>query len=295
MNALAESEALVRASAFAAVFAVMAILEVTLQYAPLHVPRRTRWRRHGSLLLINSLVVRLIFPGGAVGAALFAEHHGLGLLRVVVLPPALSAVAAFLLLDFLLWLQHVMFHAVPRLFALHQVHHADTDFDASLGIRFHPLEMLLSMAIKAAAVLIIGAPVLIVLLFEIVLSTTSVFNHANVRLGRGLDRILRMFVVTPAMHRLHHSAAAGEMNSNFGFNVPWWDHLFGTYRGAAAEPMTIGMSRYRDGARQSLPWMLALPFVAAPGALEAGSDRDSEVFALHGEKRDGVPAPRPGR
>ena len=260
MTPLIEYEAAIRLGAFVAVFLVMALLEIVLEERPLTLRRRTRWTRHGALLVVNTLLVRLLFPAGAAGAAVFAERHELGILRALPLPPWAAAVAAFLLLDFLLWLQHVLFHAVPRLFALHQVHHADRDFDATLGVRFHPLEMLLSMALKAGMVLLIGAPVFVVVLFELVLNATSVFNHANVRFPRAVDRLLRLFVVTPAMHRIHHSEAGQEMNANFGFNLPWWDRLFGTYRAAAAAPIVIGMHEHQDIGRQTLSWMLLLPF-----------------------------------
>lgn len=264
MNALVHHEGVIRLAVFAAVFVAMAVLEVFLEERPLMVPRGTRWRRHGSLLLFNSLLVRLLFPAGAVGAAVFAEREGLGLLRVIELPPLVLAVGAFVLLDFLLWLQHVIFHAVPRLFALHQVHHADRDFDASLGIRFHPLEMILSMILKAGMVLLIGAPATVVVLFEVVLSATSIFNHANVRFPESVDRVIRLFVVTPAMHRIHHSEDAADMNTNFGFNLPWWDHLCGTYRRSAGSPVIVGMPQYPDAAPQALLWILALPFRSEP-------------------------------
>jgi len=264
LNTLVQNEGVIRLAAFAGVFLAMAALEVFMEERPLTVPRAARWRRHGGLLLVNSLLVRLLFPAGAVGAAVYAERHGLGILRVVELPPWMLAAGAFVLLDFLLWLQHVVFHAVPRLFALHQVHHADRDFDASLGIRFHPLEMILSMVLKAAMVLLIGAPAPVVVLFEIGLSATSIFNHANVRLPGPLDRVLRVFVVTPAMHRIHHSEAPADMNTNFGFNLPWWDYLCGTYRGAAAAPIVVGMPQYAQETTQSLLWMLALPFRSGP-------------------------------
>ena len=260
MNSLVANEALIRLSIFATVFLVMAVLEIFLEERPLNVARAKRWPRNGALLLLNTLVVRVLFPAGAVGAAVFAETHGLGILRVIELPAWLLAAAAFLMLDFLLWLQHIIFHAVPRLFALHQVHHADPDFDVTLGTRFHPQEMILSMILKAAMVLIVGAPAAVVVVFEIVLNATSIFNHANARLPKVADRILRMFVVTPAMHRIHHSQAAAEMNTNFGFNLPWWDRLFGTYLQAAGAPITVGMREHPDGTRQTLRWMLALPF-----------------------------------
>ena len=260
MNVLVEHEGTIRLAAFAAVFAAMALLEIALEERPLFMRRRARWSRHGALLVVNTLAVRLLFPAGAVGAALFAERHGVGILRVIPLPPWVAAIAAFVILDFLLWLQHVVFHAVPRLFALHQVHHADRDFDASLGVRFHPLEMILSMTLKAGMVLLIGAPPFVVVVFETVLNATSVFNHANMRLPRALDRVLRVFLVTPAMHRIHHSEAGEEMNANYGFNLPWWDRLFGTYRATAAAPIVVGMPEYPDAAEQTLPWIIGLPF-----------------------------------
>lgn len=284
MNGLVQHEGLIRLSAFVAMFVAMAVLEVVLEERPLSVPRGTRWRRHGGLLLFNSLLVRLLFPAGAVGAAVFAERHGLGILRVVELPPWVLAVGAFVLLDFLLWLQHVIFHAVPRLFALHRVHHADRDFDASLGIRFHPLEMILSMILKAGMVLLIGAPASVVVLFEIVLSATSIFNHANVRFPESVDRALRLFVVTPAMHRIHHSEAVADMNTNFGFNLPWWDHLCGTYRRGADGPIIVGMPQYPNGARQSLLWILALPF-------RSGPVRAYETTSGAGDRRPMIEAP----
>lgn len=262
MNVLVEQEGVIRLSAFFAIFAVMALLEILLEERPLTLRRGRRWTRHAALLIVNTLVVRLLFPAGAVGAAVFAERHGIGILHLIALPPWLAAIAAFLVLDFLLWLQHVIFHAVPALFALHQVHHADRDFDATLGVRFHPLEMLLSMALKAGMVLLIGAPAFVVVIFEIALNASSVFTHANVRFPDAVDRLLRRFVVTPAMHRIHHSEAGAEMNANYGFNLPWWDHLFGTYRGDAAAPIVVGMPEHPDNARQTLRWMLALPFRA---------------------------------
>jgi sterol desaturase/sphingolipid hydroxylase (fatty acid hydroxylase superfamily) len=172
-------------------------------------------------------------------------------------------------LDLAIYLQHVMFHAVPILWRLHMVHHADLDFDISTGLRFHTIEILLSMVIKLAAIIILGAPALAVVAFEVLLNATSMFNHANARLPRWLDRVLRLLVVTPEMHRVHHSVIAQETNSNFGFNLPWWDFLFGTYRdqpAAGHEGMTIGLVQFTDERQvDRLPGMLALPFVGDPG------------------------------
>ena len=276
MNVLVEHQGVIRLAAFMAVFAAMALLEIVLEERPLIARRQKRWTRHGALLIINTLVVRLLFPAGAVGAALFAERHGVGILRIVPIPPWLVAIVAFVALDFLLWLQHVVFHAVPRLFALHQVHHADRDFDTSLGVRFHPLEMILSMALKAGVVLLIGASPLVVVFFEIVINATSLFNHANIRIPRTLDRVLRAILVTPTMHRIHHSEAGEEMNTNYGFNLRWWDRLFGTYRRTAAAPIVVGMPEYSDVSEQTLPWMIALPF---PSRLRTGPLRETTAGA----------------
>jgi sterol desaturase/sphingolipid hydroxylase (fatty acid hydroxylase superfamily) len=202
---------------------------------------------------------------GAIGVALAATTHGWGLLNNVDLPGWLAVMLCVVMLDLLIYLQHVLFHALPILWRLHLVHHADLDVDATTGVRFHPLEVLLSLGIKIGAVVLLGVPALSVLLFEILLNATSIFNHGNVRLPGWLDRILRLIVVTPEMHRIHHSILSRETNSNFGFNLPWWDYLFGTYRfrpAAGHERMTVGLERYRDKRRaDQLHWMLLLPFL----------------------------------
>ena len=191
------------------------------------------------------------------------QSKGWGLFNILPLPAWLAIPAAVLLLDLTIYGQHVAFHAVPLLWRLHRMHHADLEFDVTTGLRFHPGEILLSMAIKFAAVAVLGAPPLAVLIFEILLNATSLFNHGNVRLPLGLDRILRLIVVTPDMHRVHHSIDRRETDSNFGFNVPWWDRLFGTYRAQPAlghERMTIGIDKFRDPRELRLDRML----VAAP-------------------------------
>jgi sterol desaturase/sphingolipid hydroxylase (fatty acid hydroxylase superfamily) len=177
-------------------------------------------------------------------------------------------------LDFAIYLQHVMFHAVPLLWRLHMVHHADLDIDATTGVRFHVLEILISMGIKMAAVVLLGAPALAVLIFEVLLNATSMFSHGNARMPAWLERLLRLFVVTPDMHRVHHSIHPNETNSNFGFNAPWWDYLFGTYKAQPAdghEGMTIGLEQFRDERRADrLHWMLLLPFVGRIGGYPVG-------------------------
>jgi sterol desaturase/sphingolipid hydroxylase (fatty acid hydroxylase superfamily) len=231
--------------------------------------RRGRWFANLGLAALNTLAVRLLMPLGAVGVAVLAEERGWGLFNNVAAPPWLAVAAAVIVLDLVIYLQHVLFHAVPALWRLHMVHHADLEFDATTGVRFHTIEIVLSMGIKAAAIVLLGAPAPAVLLFEVLLNATSLFNHGNVRLPAWLDRVLRLVVVTPEMHRVHHSVLARETNSNFGFNLPWWDYLLGTYRPQPLrghEGMTIGLSQLRDERTvASLPGMLALPFLGEAG------------------------------
>ncbi len=227
-----------------------------------------RWLSNLGLIALDTLAVRLLLPLTAVALAALAQEHGWGLFHVLGLPDWLAVLLAVVALDFAIYLQHVLFHAVPLLWRLHMVHHADLDFDVTTGLRFHTMEILLSMGIKLAVVALLGAPALGVLIFEVLLNATSMFNHGNVRLPGWLDRLLRLAVVTPEMHRVHHSVHPRETNSNFGFNLPWWDHLFGTYRAQPAdghEHMTIGLSQFRDERVDRLPWMLLLPFVGRVG------------------------------
>ena len=195
--------------------------------------------------------------------ALVAEARGFGLLNVIRLPDWLALLVSVLVLDLAIYLQHVLFHAVPALWRLHRMHHADLEFDVTTGLRFHPIEIALSMLIKFAVVAAIGAPALSVLVFEVLLNATSMFNHANMRIPTWIDRVLRWLVVTPDMHRVHHSIVARETNSNFGFNLPWWDRLFGTYRdqpAAGHRDMTIGIEQFREPGEQRLDRMLTQPF-----------------------------------
>ena len=262
-----EHEKLIRLGAFFGVFAVMAIWELLAPRRALTVSKTVRWVSNLGLVALNTVLLRLVFPTAAVGAALLAEQRGWGLLHQVELPYWLAVVAAVVALDLAIYLQHVMFHAVPALWRLHRVHHADLDFDLTTGARFHPIEIGLSMLIKLAMVVLLGAPALAVLVFEVLLNATAMFNHSNVRLPAGLDGILRWLVVTPDMHRVHHSVEDDETNSNFGFNLPWWDRLLGTYRAqprAGHEGMTLGIRGYRDPREvDRLPGMLALPFRGA--------------------------------
>jgi sterol desaturase/sphingolipid hydroxylase (fatty acid hydroxylase superfamily) len=255
------SEALLRLSLFFAGFMIFAMVEIVLPEAPLRTRRAIRWPRNLAMVVINAIAVRVIFPAGAVAAAILAEQRGWGLLNQLELSTPVAMTVALVALDLVVYGQHMLFHRVPLLFRFHRMHHADLDFDVTLATRFHPVEMLASMVIKYGAVLLLGASAVTVLIFEAALNVVSMFNHANIRLPAALDRALRLVVVTPAMHRVHHSFHPSETNSNFGFNLPWWDRLFGTYRQASVDaPITIGLPDLLDATNQSVVWMLRLPF-----------------------------------
>lgn len=268
MNFITEHEAAIRFGCFFGMLALMAIWELVAPRRRLTVSKRSRWLSNLGLVFLNTLALRAALPIAAVGMALAAEEHGWGLLNNVVVPDWVSIVLAVVVLDFAIYLQHVLFHAVPAFWRLHMVHHADLDFDVTTGARFHTLEIVLSMIIKMALVAVLGPPVVAVVIFEVLLSATSLFNHGNVQLPAKWDRVLRLIVVTPEMHRVHHSVVPRETNSNFGFNLPWWDRLFGTYRSQPAaghQGMTIGLSQYRDVSVTRLHWMLVLPFIGEVG------------------------------
>lgn len=254
-------EALLRGVSFVSMFAVMALAEVFAEARPRRMARRGRWVHNIGLTLINTAMLRIVFPVGAVSAALWADARGFGLLHLVSWHPAVEIGLAIVVLDLVIYGQHRLFHAVPLFFRFHQVHHADIDYDVTLGTRFHPVEMLLSMVIKLAAVALLGAGAVAVVLFEILLAAASLFNHGNVRFPEKLDRVLRWVVVTPAMHSIHHSTELADRDMNFGFSSPWWDRIFGTYRAQSIVPQpAIGMTEYQQGTLQTLRWMLVLPF-----------------------------------
>lgn len=262
-ESLPASEALIRAVFFFSVLLAMALWERAAPRRRAAVPRLLRWSNNLGVVVVDTVLVRLLFPAGAVGFALLAAERDWGLLRMVA-PPYWAAFAfAVVVLDFAIYLQHVLFHAVPALWRLHRMHHADLDFDVTTGLRFHPLEILLSMGIKLAVIAALGPPAAAVLAFEVLLNATSMFNHGNVRLPQGIDGWLRWIVVTPDMHRVHHSIYRQETNSNFGFNLPWWDRLLGTYRAQPRdghEAMTIGIEQFRTPADLRLDRMLLQPW-----------------------------------
>ena len=261
------SEPLIRLSCFAGGLLLMMLWEMLTPRRPQSIGRLLRWPNNLGLVVLDTLVVRLVFPLAAVGMAFLAQAHGWGLFNLVALAAWLAIPAAVLLLDLTIYGQHVAFHAVPVLWRLHRMHHADLEFDVTTGLRFHPVEILLSMVIKLAAVAVLGAPPLAVLVFEVLLNVTSMFNHGNVHLPLALDRMLRLVVVTPDMHRVHHSIDRRETDSNFGFNVPWWDRLFGTYRpqpAAGHARMTLGIDRFRDPRELWVDRMLLQPLRGDP-------------------------------
>jgi sterol desaturase/sphingolipid hydroxylase (fatty acid hydroxylase superfamily) len=266
-------EPLIRLGTFAGVFVVMAIWEFLTPRRPQAIGRNWRWPNNLAVVAVDVLLVRILLPITAVGLALFAEAHAFGLFNMIALPAWASIVISVILLDLAIYLQHVLFHAVPALWRLHRMHHADLEFDVTTGLRFHPVEILLSTAIKLAVVAALGTPAAAVLIFELLLNATSMFNHSNVRLAPAIDRILRWFVVTPDMHRVHHSILRRETNSNFGFNLPWWDRLLGTYRAQPAaghDAMTIGIEQFRDPRELGVDRMLLQPFRGDAGRYPLG-------------------------
>ncbi len=261
------TELAIRLAAFAGVFSVMALWELLAPRRPLAVGRASRWPSNLGILVVDVLAVRLLLPTAAAGVALVAAERGFGLFHVIGLPFWLAAPIGFLALDLVIYGQHVMFHHVPWLWRLHRMHHADLDIDVTTGVRFHPVEILLSLVIKIATVALLGIPVAAVVCFEVVLNATSMFNHANASLPAWLDRVARLMLVTPDMHRVHHSVLRQETDSNFGFNLPWWDRLFGTYRAeprAGHDGMTIGLPVFRDPGELRLDRLLTQPFRAPP-------------------------------
>jgi len=261
-------EPAIRLTAFLGVFAAVAVWEALAPRRVTSYSRAQRWPHNLGLVVLDSLVVRLLVPGAAIAVAVAGEARGWGLINALALSGAPAVLLAVVLLDLAIYFQHVMFHAVPTLWRLHRVHHSDLEFDLTTGTRFHPIEILLSTLIKMAAVVAIGAPAIAVLAFEVLLNAASMFNQANAKLPGAVDRWLRLFVVTPDMHRVHHSADYNETNSNFGFNVPWWDRLFGTYRAQPAaghDAMTLGVDAFRTAADLRLDHLLLQPFRDTPG------------------------------
>jgi len=277
-DALLGYEPVIRLAASGGIFVVMAIWELAAPRRKRAIGRGWRWPNNLGVVAVDTLLVRILFPTTAVGLALVIEARGLGLFNIIAFPTWLAVALGVVILDLAIYLQHLLFHAVPALWRLHRMHHADLDIDVSTGLRFHPIEILLSMVIKLTVIAALGTPAVAVLIFEVLLNATSMFNHSNVRIPAAADAALRWLVVTPDMHRVHHSILARETNSNFGFNLPWWDRLFGTYRAqpsAGHEAMTIGIEQFRERRELGLDRMLLQPFRGEAGRYPLGR-RESE-------------------
>jgi len=272
--AVLEVEPVIRLGIFVGLVLALGVSEVLAPRRTPSLPRLKRWPGNLCVAVINTVILRMIFPTAAVGIALLAENKGWGLFNVSGFPAWIAIPSSVIILDFVIYLQHVLFHAAPLLWRLHRMHHADIDIDVTTGIRFHPFEMAFSMCIKLGVVMVLGVPALAVLIFEVLLNATSMFNHANVRIPLRLDNMLRWLLVTPDMHRVHHSWHPEETNSNFGFNLPWWDRLFRTYRDQPRDGhqgMTIGLVEFRDPGWERLDRMLIQPFIGRPRSPEVES------------------------
>lgn len=263
MPVLHPDETTIRLGVFTGVLVTMMLLEALFPRRPRSYPRLRRWPSNLGIVALDTMLVRLAFPVAAAGMAAIAAERGWGLFNQAGVPGWLAFALCFLLLDLAIWSQHVLFHKLPLLWRMHRMHHADLDLDVTSGLRFHPGEILLSMVIKLIIVVLLGAPVSAVIAFEIALNATAMWNHSNFRLPPFLDRLLRLFVVTPDMHRVHHSWRRAETDSNYGFNFPWWDRLFGTYRAQPVDGhdgMTIGLQYFRDPGELGIVKMLLQPF-----------------------------------
>jgi len=262
------NEAAIRAGFFFGIFTVIALWELLSPRRILSVSKALRWTNNLCIVFFNTFLLRYLFPMMAVGIAIIAEEEKWGLLNNITVNGYVKFFIAFLLLDFTIYLQHIMFHTVPLLWRFHRMHHTDLDFDVTTGSRFHPIEIILSMIIKMLIVTALGAPPVAVVVFEVLLNATAMFNHGNIYIPIKADHILRLLIVTPDMHRVHHSVKSKETNSNYGFNFPWWDRLLGTY---IAQPednhlkMTIGLNQFRESKYLKFHWLLIQPFIGKVG------------------------------
>jgi sterol desaturase/sphingolipid hydroxylase (fatty acid hydroxylase superfamily) len=260
---IAAYEPIIRSSVFFGLFLVLALSELFAPRSEHTEMKGSRWFTNLAIFIIDIVVLRLAFKAAAVGVAVWATSNGYGLFNVLDINPFLAGLIAFVFLDFAIWASHVASHKIPILWRVHRMHHADTSIDVTTALRFHPVEILLSMLFKVALIVLLGAPAIAVIIFEIVLNGCAMFNHSNLKLPEPVDRVLRMFIVTPDMHRIHHSSEQPETDSNYGFNLSIWDRLFSTY---THEPMKghdgieIGLKEYQDPRPSQLPWSLSLPF-----------------------------------
>ncbi len=261
-----EDERIIRLAFFFGIFSIVALWEYFFPRRNYSLGRKKRWLNNITVIILNSAAVRFLVPVVPIAVAMQGAATGRGLFNILSMNPFLEAVISFVILDFIIYLQHLMFHAVPLFWRLHMVHHADLGIDVTTGLRFHPIEILISLLIKITVIYALGPSVVVVIIFETALNGTAMFNHGNIYINPRIDSLLRLVIVTPDMHRIHHSVAIGETNSNFGFNLPWWDRLMGTYRAESykkQKEIIIGLSQYRE--HLSFAAMMTIPFTGEPG------------------------------
>ena len=263
-NIIIDNESTIRLSFFFCIFFIMAILESFFAKRTLSLSKSKRWLNNISLVFLNTLIIRVLFPTATVGVSIYAHDNSIGLFNIVDISIGSVIVLSIILLDLIIYWQHRLFHTINFFWKFHQVHHSDMDYDVTTGFRFHPIEIIFSMIIKFTFILILGVPVIAIICFEIILSTFAIFNHSNVHIANKADTILRYFLVTPNMHRIHHSICNQELNSNYGFNISLWDRIFKSYTDKpknSYETMTIGLSKLQDENKTvSLFNILKLPF-----------------------------------
>jgi sterol desaturase/sphingolipid hydroxylase (fatty acid hydroxylase superfamily) len=265
---LLDHESAIRLGFFLGMFVLLAVWELVAPRRASQASKAIRWTNIAALAIVNMLMVRVLLPLAAVGLAAFVNERGSGVLNMLPVPYPMAIIASLLAFDLAVYLIHLAFHAAPVLWRMHRVHHSDVDVDVATAVRFHPIQVVLSTLIKFAVILALGAPVLAVVLFETVFQALVLFNHTNIHISPAADRVLRWFIVTPDMHRIHHSVRLSETNSNFGFALPWWDRLFGTYRAeplAGHEQMTLGIEMFRAQRHFRLDRMLLNPFLDERG------------------------------
>jgi sterol desaturase/sphingolipid hydroxylase (fatty acid hydroxylase superfamily) len=263
MQSLLQLEGQIRLFSFLGIFALMALWEIRRPYRQLRFSRLQRWPHQLGLVVLNGFILRIVFPSAAAGSAWYAQQNGIGLMNLLGFNTLIAALIGFIFLDFAIYWQHVAAHRLNWFWKLHRTHHADTDYDLTTGLRFHPLEIILSMFIKTALILLIGIPLPAVVLFEIVLSGSAMFNHSNIALPQHIDAIIKKLIVTPTMHRIHHSTHRFEHDTNYGFFLSIWDHWFDSYTEKACEDdrlMQIGLSSFRDKQNLHLSRILSIPF-----------------------------------
>ncbi|WP_283789196.1 sterol desaturase family protein [Bermanella sp. WJH001] len=270
---LIDHEPMVRSVCFFSILIIMMLWEALSPKRPRKYTRLLRWSQNIALVFLNSFIIRLVLPLATISVALYAQQHNFGLFNKFEFHPVFAFILTIILFDMAIYWQHRIFHMVPWLWSLHKVHHVDQDIDVTTGSRFHTIEILISLLIKFSLVLVLGPPVVAIMVFEIILNATAMFNHANVALPSKLDRLLRVLLVTPDMHRVHHSTILDESNRNFGFNLSCWDRIFNSYQAQPSKGhlgMDIGVKDYTDPrTTQYLPAMLWLPFAKKPSSLRA--------------------------